>query len=371
MSLRLKIALGFAGVALATAAAVAIATPPIVGHGFAQLASDTTAGTAHGQGRGPGPGAGMYAQQVQDETELTLILVALVSALTASAAGFALATWMARPLRRLALASRAVAAGDLGRKSGLAGRSDEFGEVGRSFDDMAAELQRADEQRRHFIQDAIHELRTPLTVIDGTAGAIEEGIFAADPRQMRKIREQTQLLSRIVDDLRTISLAEAGELPLERQIVDVAAAGQSGVAAFEARAAADGISLASEVEPGCSVEADEGRLRQAVAALLDNAMRHTPKGGTVSLVARQVGPAVRIAVEDTGEGIAAEDLPHVFDRFYQADPARDRRTGTSGLGLSIVRAVVEAQGGRAGAENRLEGGARVWIELPAARAGGL
>ncbi len=368
MSLRLKIALGFAGVALATAAAVAIAAPPIIGHGFAQLESGTTAEALRGQGRGPGPGGGTYAQQIQDETERTLILVALGSALAASVVGFVLASWMARPLRRLALASRAVAAGDLGRKSGLAGRSDEFGEVGRSFDEMADELRRTDEQRRHFIQDAIHELRTPLTVIEGTAGAIEEGIFAPDARQMRKIREQTQVLSRIVDDLRTISLAEAGELTLERETVDLAVTGPSSVAAFEARAAAEGLAMATDVEPGCEVEADGGRLRQSLAALLDNAIRHTPRDGSVDLVARRHGKVVRIAVEDTGRGIAAEDLPHVFDRFYQADPARDRRTGTSGLGLSIVRALVEAQGGRVGAENRPQGGARVWIELPASEA---
>jgi two-component system sensor histidine kinase BaeS len=365
MNLRIKIALGFAAVALATAAAVSIATPPIVGRGFAQLQAGESPTSGGGPGRGLGPGSGTHLQQIQDETERNLILVAVIAALAASGFGFFLAGRMARPLRDLAQASRAVASGDLGRRSGLAGRSDEFGEVGRSFDEMAEELQRSDGQRRHFIQDAVHELRTPLTVIEGTAGAIEEGIFTAEPRQMRKIREQTQLLSRIVDDLRTISLAEAGELPLERKTIDLAAIAQASVAAFEARAVSDGLSLGASVEASCSVDADEGRLRQMLAALIDNALRHTPRGGEVRLVARRAGPAVRIAVEDTGQGFAAEDLTHVFDRFYQADPARDRRTGTSGLGLSIVRALAEAQGGRAGAENRPEGGASVWLELPA------
>jgi two-component system sensor histidine kinase BaeS len=367
MNLRIKIALGFAAVALATAAAVSIATPPIVGRGFAQLQAGESAATGMGpgQGRGPGPGPGAYLQEVQDETERNLILVAVIAALAASGLGFLLASRMARPLHELAQASRAVASGDLGRRSGLAGRSDEFGEVGRSFDEMAEELQRSDEQRRHFIQDAVHELRTPLTVIEGTAGAIEEGIFKAEPRQLRKIREQTQLLSRIVDDLRTISLAEAGELPLERETIDLAAVAQASTEAFEARAASDGLSLDADVQAGCIIDADEGRLRQMLAALIDNALRHTLRGGEVHLVARRTGQVVRIAVEDTGQGFAAEDLAHVFDRFYQADPARDRRTGTSGLGLSIVRALAEAQGGRTGAENRPQGGASVWIELPA------
>jgi two-component system sensor histidine kinase BaeS len=305
---------------------------------------------------------------VQQETEITLILVALAAALVASVAGFVIAGRMARPLTQLARASRGVASGDLGRRSGLADRGDEFGEVGRSFDEMASELQQADEQRRRFVQDAVHELRTPLAVIDGTAGAVEDGIFPPDPRHMRTIREQTQLLTRIVDDLRTISLAEARELPLERRQIDVAEAATATVAAFEARAKEGKIGLSADVEGGCAVDADPDRLRQVLANLMDNALRHTPAGGRVSLVGRRTGDLVRICVDDTGGGIAPEDLPRMFDRFYQADPSRDRRTGTSGLGLSIIRALVEAHGGRVGAENRPEGGARVWIELPAAAA---
>lgn len=378
MSLRLKIALGFAAVALATAAVIAITAPPIIGRGFAQLQSDTAGQTADTGGHGPGQGAGSgggngpgtqagtRAAQVQQDTTEMIILAALAAALAASVVGFVAAGLMARPLTQLAQASRGVATGDLGRRSGLGDRTDEFGEVGRSFDEMAAELQRADGQRRRFVQDVVHELRTPLTVIDGTAGAVEEGIFAPEPRYMRTIREQTQILSRIVDDLRTIGLAEAGELPLERERVEVTEAAIATVVAFEARAAAEGIELSSDVAPGCQIDADAGRLRQILAALTDNALRHAPRQGQVRLLGRRVGRMVRIAVEDSGAGIPPEDLPRVFDRFYQADSSRDRRTGTSGLGLSIVRALVEAHGGRVGAENRPAGGASVWVEFPAA-----
>jgi two-component system sensor histidine kinase BaeS len=376
MSLRLRIALGFAAVALATAAVIAVTAPPIISRGFAQLQSDSAGqtpaaagrGPGQGQGNGPGSQAGAHAAQVQADTAETIILVALGSALAASLIGFLAAGFMARPLTRLARASRGVAAGDLGRRSGLADRTDEFGEVGRSFDEMAAELQRSDQQRRRFVQDVVHELRTPLTVIEGTAGAVEEGIFDPEPRHMRTIREQTLLLSRIVDDLRTIGLAEAGQLSLERELVDVGEVADSTMAAFEAKANAADIDLSSEVEPGCAVNADAGRLRQILAALTDNAVRHTPRDGRVRLAARRAGRMVRIAVDDSGAGIAAEDLPRVFDRFYQADPSRDRRTGTSGLGLSIVRALAEAHGGRVGADNRPAGGATVWVELPAAAA---
>jgi two-component system sensor histidine kinase BaeS len=207
-------------------------------------------------------------------------------------------------------------------------------------------------------------------VIEGTAGAVEDGIFEPETRHMRTIREQTLLLSRIVDDLRTIGLAEAGQLSLELEVVDVADVADSTVAAFEARAGSAGIALVSDVELGCAVNADAGRLRQILAALTDNAIRHTPTGGLVRLVARKTGLLIRIAVEDSGAGFANEDLPHVFDRFYQADPSRDRRTGTSGLGLSIVQAIAEAHGGRVGAKNRPVGGATVWVELPAAAAAG-
>jgi two-component system sensor histidine kinase BaeS len=384
-SLRLKIALGFAAVALATAAVISIAIPPIVGHGFAELAAGSPSptvdagGDGPGQGRGtgggnpgnpgngagPGPNAAAHAAQVQQDTTVELILIAVAAALAASAAGFFVAGRMARPLTELARASRNVAAGDLGSRSGLDDRSDEFGEVGRSFDEMATELQRTERERQRFVQDVVHELRTPLTVIEGTAGAMEEGIFPAEPRHLRTIREQTQLLSRIVDDLRTIGLAEAGVLRLEREPVDAGELAAATTAAFEARAAAQGIGLIADVEPGCSMDADPDRLRQVLAALVDNGLRHTPRGGAVSIIGRRAEATVRLAVEDGGPGIAEEDLPRIFDRLYQADPSRDRRTGTSGLGLSIVRAVVEAHGGQVGAENRASGGARVWFEVPA------
>ncbi len=377
MSLRLKIAFGFAAVALATAAVIAVTAPPIISRGFSQLQSDGASQTPAATGRGPGQGQGngpangggpqAHAAQVQQDTTETIILVALAAALAASVAGFVAAGVMARPLTRLAQASRSLARGDLRHRSGLADRGDEFGEVGRSFDEMAASLQRADDQRRRFVADVVHELRTPLTVIEGTAGAVEEGIFPPEARHMRTIREQTQLLSRIVDDLRTIGLAEAGELSLEIERVDLAEVAAATVDAFAARAGAAGIGLAVDFVSGCAVDGDAARLRQVLAALTDNALRHTPREGRVQLVGRRSGAGVRVSVEDSGSGIAPEDLPRVFDRFYQADPSRDRRTGTSGLGLSIVRALAEAHGGRVGAENRPAGGTSVWVDLPVSR----
>jgi two-component system, OmpR family, sensor histidine kinase BaeS len=319
--------------------------------------------------------------QAQTNTIIRLILAALAAAAVASLLGLFGAGRLVRPLTRLELAAEAVARGDLGRRSGLADRSDEFGQLGRSFDSMAGELQVAEQKRRRFLQDAAHELRTPLAVIEATSSAILDGVYTAERRHIETIRDQSRVLARVVDDLRTISLAEDGHLHLERRPLDARALLDSVAAGFEARAAAGSVALAVEGPGGVMVDADPDRLRQIVGALVDNALRHTPDGGSVQLNVSGLGPLaggvtgkasaarqmVRFAVEDTGPGIPAEALPRVFERFYQADPSRSRGTGTSGLGLSIVRALAEAHGGRAGAENLAGGGARLWVELPAGR----
>jgi signal transduction histidine kinase len=366
MSLRLRLAAAFALVALLTAAAIALATPLVVGRGFAQLEDTDVPGQGGGSGRGPGPGAGLHAQQVQQETTLTLIVVAIVAAGAASLVGAWLAGRVADPLGRLEAAAAAVARGDLGRRSGLGERTDEVGSLGRSFDTMAAELEAAETSRRRFFQDVVHELKTPLTVIEATATAVLERVYEHDDRHLETIRGQARLLARVVDDLRTISLAEAGALPLERRDVDVEALLSEIAAAFAARAHDRGAHLRCEVAPGTRVAADPGRLRQALGALLDNALRHAPPDTEVVLEgSAAAGGPVRLAVRDHGGGIEAQDLPHLFERFYQADEGRDRAAGSSGLGLSIVRAIALAHGGRVGVENDPEGGARFWIALPA------
>ncbi len=393
MSLRWRIALGFALVALATAAVIALATPPIVNQGFSDIDSEDggegavatevavlqspVLATTHV------PAAATSTSGVaQQTTIIRLILAAIAAAAVASLFGLIGAGRLVRPLTRLEQAAAAVARGDLGRRSCLADRSDEFGQLGRTFDSMAGQLQAADETRRRFLQDAAHELKTPLAVIDATSSAILDGVYTPERRHLQTIRDQSRVLARIVDDLRTISLAEGGNLPLERRRVEVRGMLDSVVAGFEARAAAGSVRLSAVAPADLIVEADPDRLRQILGALVDNALRHTPPNGSIRvsattvtapgplLIAGRAGPArqaVRLAVDDTGEGIPIESLPRIFERFYQADPSRSRGTGTSGLGLSIVRALAEAHGWRVGAENRVEGGARLWVEIPAIR----
>jgi two-component system sensor histidine kinase BaeS len=381
MTLRVRLAVAFALVAVFTGAAVVLTAPAIVGRGFAAVESDAS-GASPGGGRGagqggPGPNAGLHARQIQQETTLTIIVVAAVAAGIASLAGLVLATNLTRPLGRLEDSAAAVARGQLGVRSGLDGRTDEIGSLARSFDAMAADLEATEVARRRFFQDAAHELKTPLAVIDATTSAVIDGVYPHDDRHLATIRDQARLLGRIVDDLRVVSLADAGVLPLRLETIDVSGLLTAVAADAETRAGAAGITVGVEAPSGLTVVADRDRLRQVLGALVDNAIRHTPGGGSIRLTASASGagtPAAsaagvpgttRIAVSDTGPGIAPDDLAHVFERFYQADAARDRTTGTSGLGLAIVRAVVEAHGGTVRAMNVPGGGARFEIDLPA------
>jgi len=391
MSLRWRIALGFALVALATAAVVALAVPRIVSQGFSEFetevgqgaeasAAQSTGATAAANGgsnaaedqQAPAP---TPTGQAQQDTIVRLIVAAAGAAALASLLGLVVAGRLVRPLNRLETAAGGVARGDLTQRSGLADRSDEFGRLGRTFDSMASELQKAEETRRQFLQDTAHELRTPLTVIDATSSAILDGVYEPERRHIETIRDQSRVLARVVEDLRTISLAEGGHLPLDRKELDLGEVLSSVVAGFEARANAGGIRVTVVGASGLAVAADPVRLRQIAGALVDNALRHTPQGGTVRLGAARVSrgggqrDVIRVAVEDTGAGIPPEALPHIFERYFQAGPSRSRHPGTSGLGLSIVRALVQAHGGSVGAENRTEGGARLWFELPAREVG--
>ena len=387
MTLRVRLAAAFGLVALLTALLVAVTAPTIVGRGFAAMAAgDASPGMGQGPGQGPGPGpnAGLHLQQVQQETSVTLIVDALAAAGLAALLGLLMAGRLTRPFGRLQAAAAAVAQGQLSARSGLAGRHDELGSLGRSFDAMAAELEGSEAARRRFFQDVAHELKTPLAVIDATTSAVIDGVYEHDNRHLQTIRDQSRLLARIVDDLRTISLAESGALVLRPEPVAVAALLASVARDMQARATAARQRIDVQVHDGITVRADPDRLRQVVAALVDNALRHTPAGGWVQMQAEQrlatggaaAGPGaepaplaapverVVLTVTDSGPGIAPDDLPHVFERFYRADPARDRATGSSGLGLAIVRAVVEAHGGRVRAMNVPGGGARMEVELP-------
>ncbi len=337
----------------AVAAAASPSTPPSASPSPVVATAITTAAPAD-------------TAEVVRTTTLRIVVIALLAALVASGLGFLVADRIVRPIRRLQAAAGAMAAGDLSQRSGIAERTDEIGALGRSFDVLAETLEVSETTRKRFLQDAVHELRTPITVIEATTSAIIDGVYTPEPRHIETIRSQARLLSRIVDDLRTISLAEAGVLELRREPTEVASTLRRVAEGFRARAETSGVEIEVEAPEAVVVDADPEKLRQVLGSLVDNALRYTPAGGQIVLAASVEAIGVRFDVRDSGPGVAIEDLPHVFERFYQADPSRDRARGSSGLGLAIVKALAEAHGGVVGVENAVPCGADFWIKLPAA-----
>ncbi|WP_405525102.1 sensor histidine kinase [Streptomyces canus] len=223
--------------------------------------------------------------------------------------------------------------------------NDEIGHLAAAFNDLAERRERVEVQRKAMVSDVAHELRTPLSTIRSWLEAAQDGLATSDDAFVASLLEEALLLQHIVDDLQHLAQADAGRLRLHpeplrlRELLDQVAAAHRG------RAETAGVTLTTRVEDTPTLHADPVRLRRALGNLLSNALRHTPSGGTVTLSCRRAGDQVVIEVADTGTGIAAGDLSHVFDRFWRADKSRSRQTGGSGLGLAIVRRLTEAHGG--------------------------
>jgi len=271
------------------------------------------------------------------------------------------------PLADLVAAADAVAEGDLSVRVPVYDDS-EFGQLARSFNRMVEELQRADQQRRNLTADVAHELRTPLQIIQGNLEGVLDEVYDPTPEHLSATLDETRGLARLVDDLRTLSLAESGELPLVWERCNAGELLEDVCTSFSGQAEAAGITLSAQTagdsEP-LTITADVGRLNQVLGNLVSNALRHTPTGGNVALRAEPADDAIRITVSDTGEGIAAQDLPFVFDRFWRSDRSRSKLGGAgSGLGLAIARQLVQAHGGEISVWSEPGQGTIFTIDLP-------
>lgn len=232
---------------------------------------------------------------------------------------------------------------------------------------MAADLEQAEQLQRNMVADVAHELRTPLSNIRGYLEAIRDGLVKPDAEAIRSLDEEAALLSRLVDDLQELSLAEAGELKLIVQPEEIAQLVSRTIAAVKSRAVAKGVSLSTDCPGGLApVMIDSSRIGQVLRNLLENALAHTPEGGAVTVTVRQQDRWMQVSVTDSGEGIPSMDLPHIFERFYRVDKSRARATGGSGLGLTIARRLVEAHGGKIEAQSELGKGSRFSFTIPVA-----
>ncbi len=313
-----------------------------------------------GQGRGP---MSQAEQDFLDQLRRTLAIAALLAGGLGLVMSIVISYMLAQPLGHLALAARSFAGRDWSHRVQERG-ADEIREVAREFNTMAQTIQDADAQRRNLMADVAHELRTPLTVLQGNLRAMLDGVYPLEMREIGSLYDETRLLSRLVDDLRELALADAGQLPLHVQSVDLPECVGSVVASFAPVAEAQGVALQFDDTPGIRLNADPDRLSQIVRNLLANALRHTPGGGRIVVSVRQAAGAVEIDVADTGEGIPAQELPHVFDRFYRGDKSRARSSGSTGLGLAIAKAWIEAMGGSIGVTSEEGKGSRFRLTLP-------
>ncbi|WP_237277288.1 sensor histidine kinase [Streptomyces caniscabiei] len=244
---------------------------------------------------------------------------------------------------------------------------DETGYLAAAFNDLTARRQQLEAQRKAMVSDIAHELRTPLTNIRGWLEVTRDGLVEPDPDLIASLHDEALLLQHIIDDLQDLAAADAGTLALHREPVRADDLVAQTVSAHRTRAESSDIRLCTHTDPGLVLDADPVRMRQVLGNLTSNALRHTPAGGTVTLTARQAGDLAVLTVEDTGSGIAADDLPHVFERFWRAEKSRSRRTGGSGLGLSIVRQFVEAHEGTVTVDSEPGKGCVFTIRLPRAR----
>ena len=300
-----------------------------------------------------------------DRINLQILVGALVAIALALLLAIFLSRTLTRPIRELTLATQVVAAGNPPKQVPVRSR-DELGQLANSFNRMSTDLARSLELRRQMTADIAHELRTPISIILGHAEAVHDGVLPPSAETFEIVRDEAERLEHLVEDLRTLSMADAGELKLTMQPYGVEELLRGAEKVYAHHARQKSITITTHVDDGLpEVEVDAQRMREVLANILDNALRYTPEGGQISLSAALVEDNVEIRIKDSGPGLAAEELDKVFERFYRTETSRTREEGGSGLGFAIARSIVERHNGRIWAESQPGQGLVVIIRLPA------
>jgi two-component system sensor histidine kinase BaeS len=292
------------------------------------------------------------------------IIAGVIAGVLALALAMLLAYRLLQPVRDLTEAAEKLAQGDLTQRVRVRDE-DEIGTLGRTFNQMASSLEQAGESRRAMTADIAHELRTPLAVQRAHLEALQDGIYSMNAQNLEPILEQNQQLTRLVEDLRTLALADAGRLELVRVPTNFTRLIPRVVERFAPQADSRGIQLQVATPQECpELKVDPGRIEQILANLISNSLRHTPEKGVIDIRVTCGKDSVEVRVRDSGSGIPEDALPFVFDRFYRADRSRSRTEGGTGLGLAIARQLTQAHGGQLSAANHPQGGSVFTINLP-------
>ena len=295
---------------------------------------------------------------------MLLVIGAIAAMVVSLLLGIFLARTLTRPIREITTATRAIADGNLEQKV-IVRSHDELGELATSFNLMSTELARSINLRRQMTADIAHELRTPISVILGHTEAMHDGVLPPSEETFDIIRDEALRLERMVDDLRTLSRADAGELSLTCRLTQVQDLLDQAIKAYRPHAKKKDINLRVEASSNMpEVNIDPDRMAQVLGNLLSNALRYTPQGGDITLSTKHTAGEVEIRIQDSGPGIELEDLPNIFDRFYRIDKSRQRESGGSGLGLAIAKSIVESHGGHIWAESKLGEGTTIIVQLP-------
>ena len=313
----------------------------------------------------PPPEVIAYFEQMRSERSLPNVTTVLaVIGVVAVGAGVWMSRSLTAPLAELEAAAQAVGRQDFDQRVPVRG-SQELVAVSMAFNEMAAQLERAETLRRNLLADVAHELRHPVHVLQGSIQAFLDDVYPLNKEEIVRLCDQTRHLTVLVNDLHVLAQAEAHQLPLHKQMTDIGVFVKETVTVFKPLADAKNVTVQVELlgtMPELAV--DTVRLRQAIHNLVDNGLHYTSEGGDITVSVEQVQDKTHVRVRDTGVGIAPEQLPYVFDRFYRADKARSRDRGSTGLGLAIVKAIVEAHGGTVTVTSQVGEGSTFTISLP-------